>query len=150
MQTFTIPQFIDVEDKIIGPITVRQFIILLVGTIFIAISYKIFDFSLFLLVAIVFFLISITFAFVKINGRPFHYFILNIIQTFKKPQLRVWNHRNPFKDLFLADEDNGQEIQHNAPAIPVKARPGGSRLKELSLIVDTKGVYQGEEGEEIL
>ena len=31
MQMFTVPQFIDVEDKIIGPITTRQFIICLVG-----------------------------------------------------------------------------------------------------------------------
>ncbi|KKS92044.1 MAG: hypothetical protein UV69_C0039G0006, partial [Parcubacteria group bacterium GW2011_GWE2_43_12] len=31
MQQFVVPQFIDVEDKIIGPITVRQFIIIMVG-----------------------------------------------------------------------------------------------------------------------
>ena len=29
MQQFTVPQFIDVEPKIIGPITTRQFLIFL-------------------------------------------------------------------------------------------------------------------------
>jgi hypothetical protein len=30
MQQFVVPQFIDVEDKIIGPISVRQFLTLMV------------------------------------------------------------------------------------------------------------------------
>ena len=45
MQQFTVPQFIDVEDKIIGPITTRQFVIMLAGFTLIGISYKLFDFS---------------------------------------------------------------------------------------------------------
>ena len=32
MDRFVVPQFIDVEDKIFGPVTVRQFLILL-GTV---------------------------------------------------------------------------------------------------------------------
>lgn len=43
MLQFTVPQFIDVEDKIIGTITVRQFIILLVAAILIAVSYRVLD-----------------------------------------------------------------------------------------------------------
>ncbi|MDO8260800.1 MAG: PrgI family protein, partial [Candidatus Magasanikbacteria bacterium] len=93
MQQFTVPQFIDVEDKIIGPITVRQFIIMLTGFVFIGIGYKLFDFSLFLVVGILIFGVSGIFAFLKINGMPFHFFILNFVQTFKKPGLRVWNNR---------------------------------------------------------
>lgn len=84
MQQFTVPQFIDVEAKIIGPITGRQFIIMLSGLLIIAACYKTLDFAAFLTAAIFIFLISVVFAFVKINGRPFHYFILNIIQTLKK------------------------------------------------------------------
>ena len=61
MQQFTVPQFIDVENKIIGPITARQFLILLIAAIIVAISYKIFDFSLFLTVGIFVFLIAVLF-----------------------------------------------------------------------------------------
>ena len=53
MQQFVIPQFIDVEDKIIGPITVRQFIIMLAGGGLVFISYKLSDFTLFLFFFIV-------------------------------------------------------------------------------------------------
>ena len=101
MQQFTVPQFIDVENKIIGPITARQFLIVLIAAIIVAISYKIFDFSLFLTVGIFVFLIAVLFAFVKVNGRPFHFFVLNIIQTLLRPSTSVWNNRL----IFLSDID---------------------------------------------
>lgn len=144
MQMFTVPQFIDTEDKIIGPITVRQFIICLSGAIVIGISYKLFDFVLFVIVSLLCFFIFGSFAFVKINGRPFHFFILNLIQTTKKPRLRVWNHKNPLKDAVIEKENDGQEIQESRK-VPAKVRPAGSRLNELALIVDTRGIYKGEE-----
>jgi len=93
MQQFTVPQFIDVENQIIGPITTRQFMILLGATIIMAISYKLFDFSLFVTISVTVLIIAATFAFVKINGQPFHLFILNFIQTWRRPNIRVWNNQ---------------------------------------------------------
>lgn len=144
MQQFTVPQFIDVEDKIIGPITARQFIILLAGFLAMGVFYKIFDFSLFLTTAILTLLISGTFAFLKINGRPFHYFLLNLIQTFKRPGLRVWN--NAFRAEVVEDEADEVEAIARIPAAPKLFT--SSRLAELSLMVDTKGAYGGAAGEE--
>jgi len=142
MQQFTVPQFIDVEDKIIGPITARQFVIILVGIILSAIYYKIFDFSLFITAALLTIVISGIIAFFKINGRPFHYFILNIIQTLKRPGLRVWIKKEADIPSELMIRDH-QVIQPD-PKIELRLRPTSSRLAELSLMVDTRGVYQGE------
>ncbi|MDD5528188.1 MAG: PrgI family protein [Patescibacteria group bacterium] len=147
---FTVPQFIDVEDKIIGPITARQFIICLVGLGFLVPAWKLLDLIWFILVALLDFIIIGAFAFVKINGRPFHYFVLNIIQTFKKPNLRIWNHKNPLKDLLSAEEAAAEEMHAVPKTVAKRERPVSSHLKELALIVDTKGVYKGEEGEEIV
>lgn len=141
MQQFVVPQFIDVEDKIIGPITTRQFIVLLAGFLIIAVSYKLFDFSLFVTFGLLVLVITGVFAFLKINGRPFHYFVLNLFQTFKRPRLRVWH--NGFSS---AGDDYGIEERRFSPT--AKVSPGkhytSSRLAELSLIVDTKGAYRGE------
>jgi hypothetical protein len=150
MQMFTVPQFIDAEDKIIGAMTVRQFIIALAGMAVIGIGWKIFDFSLFIVWAIINFVVFGAFAFIKINGRPFHYFALNLIQTTKKPRLRVWNHKNPLKDAMVADADRGEAVHTQVKVVPIKPRPAGSRLRELSLVVDTKGAYKGGEDEEIM
>jgi hypothetical protein len=150
MQMFTVPQFIDVEDKIIGPITTRQFIICLVGLGIMVPAWRLLDLVWFVLVALIDFVVVGAFAFAKINGRPFHYFVLNVIQTFKKPNLRVWNHRNPLKDLLSAEEAAAEEVHTVTKPTAVKPRLVSSHLKELSLIVDTKGVYKGGENEEIV
>lgn len=140
MQQFTVPQFIDVEDKIIGPVTARQFIILLVAAIIIAISYKIFDFALFVTFSIIIFIIAVTLGFVKINGRPFHFFLLNAVQTIRRPSIRVWNNR-------LAPEINIEKIPilKFDSSRSTKEYYEKSRLAELSLVVDTEGEYRGSE-----
>jgi len=150
MQMFTVPQFIDVEDKIIGPITTRQFIICLAGLAILVPAWKFLDFLSLVLVGLLDFTITFALAFIKINGRPFHYFILNVIQTFKKPRLRVWNHHNPLKDLLSAEEAAADEVPKVTRPTKVKERLVSSHLKELALIVDTKGVYKGDEVEEIV
>jgi len=137
VQQFTIPQFIDVEDKIIGPITARQFIIILGGFMLIAIFYKLADFSLFVFLSIITLLIVGVFAFAKINGRPFHYFVLNLIQTIKKPNLRVWHH------VVLPVNNEDELVQVVPTEVVNKKHYTDSRLAELSLIVDTSGAFKG-------
>ncbi len=143
MQQFIVPQFIDVEDKIIGPITTRQFIIILVGFLIIGLAYKIFDFSLFLTFGLIMLMLTGVFAFLRINGRPFHFFVLNLFQTLKRPKLRIW-----YRGLVEATADYGIEEVHYAPIAkpPAEKHYSASRLAELSLIVDTRGAYRGEEG----
>jgi hypothetical protein len=141
MQQYTVPQFIDVEAKIIGPITTRQFLIFLGAALLIFISYKVFDFGLFLVIGILIFLIAGVFAFLKVNGRPFHYFVLNLVQTLKKPSVRVWNHQRP---SFEAKENKEFKFEE----VVVNKKLNEAQLAELSLIVDTKGKYQGGNGEQ--
>lgn len=138
MQQFTVPQFIDVENKIIGPLTVRQFMIILAAAVIIGISYKLFDFTLFLLVGILTLILAALFSFVKVNGRPFHLFILNLFQTLRRPRLRIWNNR-------LTVTEVGEPTIEYKPAAPAAPKVyKESRLAELALVVDTKGRYKGE------
>jgi len=139
MLQFTVPQFIDVEDKIIGPITARQFLIMLTGFMFIGVSYKIFRFSWFIVIGIFIFGVFGVFAFLKVNGMPFHNFTLNFIQTSKRPFLRVWNNIYN-KDIPVKEEVSAPPEVGTAP----KPTFTTSRLAELSLVVDTQGSYGGE------
>lgn len=139
MQQFTVPQFIDVESKIIGPITTRQFLIILAAAVIVGISYKLFDFSLFLTITVVVLIITAVFAFVKVNGRPFHYFVLNITQTLRRPGIRVWNNR-----LTVFEEIDRTPFVKPEQKPVVKEPYKKSRLAELALVVDTKGKYKGE------
>lgn len=146
---FTVPQFIDVEDKIFGPISVRQFLTFLIGAVLIFANYQIVykamipNFWLFLISSIFIFAVSGAFAFFKVNGRPFHYFLLNLLVTMQKPRLRVWNKR-----VERADVIQPEDVVEIVETIPVKKPLTVSKLTELSLIVDTGGAYQEDQREE--
>jgi len=79
MQQFVVPQFIDVEDKIIGPLTVRQFIIIIAGGFMLFLEFRLADFGLFILEGLVTIFIVALFAFFKVNGMPFHFFLVNFM-----------------------------------------------------------------------
>ncbi len=142
MQQFVVPQFIDVEDKVIGPITVRQFVMLLVAGGLMFVAYKGSDFTLFLFWFFLIVILTVVFAFIRINGRPVHYFILNFLQTAKRPRLRLWNKR--LQD-FQLKQYLVQPPEETVIRRPTKSPVGTSRLAELALMVDTGGVYEGEE-----
>lgn len=143
MDQIIVPQFLDVEDKIIGPITVRQFIELMVAGLLIFIFYKIFDFSLFAVSGLLTLGITLVIAFIKINGQPFHFFLLNFFATLKSPKLKIW--RKQYSDSELASLRDNQEVKKALPKTIVRKSVSSSRLSELSLIVDTGGVYRGEQ-----
>lgn len=140
MQRFVVPQFINIENKVIGPITVRQFLIFVGATIILAILYAVLLFTYFLIIGSLIVGISAIFAFAKVNGTQFHFFFLNIIQTFKKPGTRVWNNRALPVELKTIKNIKTEEDQ-----TPKKQIYRRSRLSDLSLIVDTKGRYRGQE-----
>ena len=144
---FVVPQFIDVEDKIIGPITVRQFIMIIVAGIFLFIEYKLSDLALFIVLAVPTIVIFGAFAFVKINGMPFHYFVLNAVKTLKKPKIRIWHRQVEIssisKNSKAKDQDQDEEVESKRPT---KKLVTSSHLSDLALLIDTGGLYKGSQG----
>ena len=140
MNQFVVPQFIDIEDKIIGPITTRQFIMLCVAGMLSIISYRLADFVLFLTETVLYFIVIGFTAFFKVNGRPMHYFLLNILQTMKRPRLKVW--KRELDNLAIRQSIINKKIAPPTIIGPSKKQLGLSRLAELSLVVDTGGIYQ--------
>jgi hypothetical protein len=140
MDQFVVPQFIDVENKIIGPLTVRQFLTFLVGAGLIFLVFKLSTFWVAAIESLCIFALTGIFAFFKINGRPFHYFLLNMIQTLRRPILKIWN-----KESVV--ERTKEEVKKQPPKIFIKKHVTASRLSELSLVVDTGGAYREDQEE---
>ncbi len=137
-EQFVVPQFIDAEDKIFGPITARQFVILMLAFMLDFALFKMLSFVTFLIVGIPIICLAGIVAFVKINGQPFHYFVLNLIQTLKKPKLRVWDKARTDAEL--------KEYMKTEPLPPPdifsrKEFASSSHLQEISLVVNTGGIY---------
>lgn len=141
MQQFVVPQFIDVEDKIFGPVTTRQFLILLVAGLITFLIYRFADFTSFILSLVFLDGGALIVAFVKINGQTFHYFILNVLQTMRKPRLRVWNKDLSTDELnFLRNEKREEVVEKKE-----KKTVGAGHIRDLSLVVNTGGFYRAED-----
>jgi hypothetical protein len=131
---FVVPQFIEVEAKIIGPISARQFIILLVALGVNFLWYKLFPVYIFLPGIILTCMAACVLAFAKINGQAMHYVLLNLIQTLRRPRLRIWA-----RTEYVEREEDDDEPER-APVV-LKPHVSASRLAAMSLMVDTGGVY---------
>ncbi len=139
MNQFVVPQFIDVEDKIFGPITTRQFVILLSASLTLFIAFKLADTMLFIFLLALIGGSALVLAFVKINGQPFHYFILNIFQTIHRPSRRIW--RKEYTKTELEDFRQEQKFEITEH-IEHRARLSYNRIRDLSLVVNTGGYYK--------
>lgn len=87
---FNVPQFTEIEDKIIGPLTLKQFFYLAGGATLVAIMWYFLKFWLFIILALPVAALSVSLAFVKINGRPFVLFLASMFGYFIKPKVYVW------------------------------------------------------------
>lgn len=137
-QQYVVPQFLTVEPKIIGSVTMRQFIWCLGTVTSIFITYKLLVLTFFIPIAIIEVIIGATFAFVKINALPFQYFLINYLQTVKRPSVRVWGKEYSDKELkqFMNEKAIETEI-----AEKFHRRPSEARLAQLSLVVNTGGAF---------
>ena len=135
---FLVPQFIDAETKIIGPVTTRQFLIMMVAAIIDFILYKLFVFTWFSILGLIVTAIFLMIAFFKINGMPLHYFFVNLVQTLRKPRLRLWSKPEVAS---LAKVEKVEVKKEFIAKPPIST----SRLSSLSLVINTGGAYQEEE-----
>jgi len=88
---FKVPQFIETEDRVIGPLTIKQFIYIAIGGFFLFLllmaKVKLYVFLFFTaLVAPSVFLL----AFKKMNGKDMSSYIKDWIIFFFKPKLYLW------------------------------------------------------------
>jgi hypothetical protein len=108
---FLVPQNIDLEDKVIGPLTLRQFIYLLVGGMVDYVWYVALPFSFFLIFGLITTIIALVFAFVKVQDQPFQKFIQSFVLYLLKPKIRVWQKDAKKPHIIRANPKPNQEVQ---------------------------------------
>jgi len=87
---FQVPQFIETEDKIIGPFTLKQFLYVAAAGV---ISFMLFFFLqlwLWVLITMGLTTIALSFAFIKINGRSLITIAMSAFNYYWKPRFYLW------------------------------------------------------------
>lgn len=135
---FKVPQNIDMEDKIIGPLTLSQFFYLLFGGILIYILFNKLVLAgltfVFIILAIPIGLFFFAMAFVKVQDRPFPSFVMAAIKYMSLPRARVWQH---VPEKAASTIPKAQNISEEDKKVPTK-KLDDVRVRELAGILDTK------------
>ncbi len=90
---FQVPQFIEVEDKIIGPFTLRQFLYLGGAGFFLFITFYIFELGVWIMLSIFVATLAFTFAFYKPNNQSMERVLLSAFKFFWNPRMYFWQRK---------------------------------------------------------
>ena len=91
---FKVPQKIDIEDKIVGPLTMVQFVYAVVGGGAGYLLLNAFPSPVNWVLAIPVLIFTFCVVFIKINGRPFGHFLRNALVYATSPKTRLWHKGN--------------------------------------------------------
>ncbi len=132
---FQVPQFIEVEDKIFGQLTLKQFIYLAGGAGLSFVLYRILP-SLFLsfIPIVVVMAFASALAFYKVNNKPFIHTVEAAFKYFFSSKLYIWKkvNRPVQREEDKIAKDAGEMASIMVPKI------SNSKLKDLTWSLDIK------------
>jgi hypothetical protein len=111
---FKVPQFIDIEDKIFGPFTFRQFAYMAGGAGALYLCFKILPFPFSALLGLAFAGFGIALAFYKYNEKPFINFVESFVKYHTHARLYIWQKKKAAK-MESPDELGTDSVQYNTP-----------------------------------
>ena len=144
---YQVPQFIEVEDKIFGPLTLKQFIYLAGGGGAVIVLYLILPLFLAIIPMALVLGLSLALAFYKVNNKPF----INVLEAAVKfifgPRLYIWQKvEKPVEAPEVAPSVDPSDYSALLGTPQIKS----NKLKELSASLDIKGQDVASDEEKIL
>lgn len=127
---FSVPQFIDVEDKIAGPLTWRQLLWMIGMGITLLVTYNTIGSVGFFIIAVPIVLLFSALAFYRPQGQPLIVFLYHGITYFFRPKVAVWERPAPRSNRPVA------EVTPAKPA-PVQKRVTPEELRRLAQLMDS-------------
>lgn len=136
MPQFKVPQNLDMEDRIIGKLTISQFGYLAFGGLVAYIAILKLPGSFGIIVAVPVALITFAFTFVRVQDQPFSKFVFSLIGYVTNPRDRTW-HRDE-------SSSNASPIQADRAVKKVAKKPtkksySPADIRKLAETVDSHG-----------
>lgn len=129
---FQVPQFIEVEDKIFGPLTFKQFVFVAGGAGIAYVLWRALPVYLAAPIAMLFVILGLALAFFQYNGQPFILALEHAFFYFVRGKLYLWSN-----DEALNTVKKKAAVVAGAPApAPYIPHLSESKLHELSWSLD--------------
>lgn len=135
MGQYKVPQNVEAEDKILGPLSLKQFIYALIG-----VGWGLLTFALFqkfiigwIFIGIPPMLLFLAVGLYQKKDQPFETYLIAVISYFVKPRRRYWE-KEPIAEVFHVEPTPPKpELEVRNP------REVRGQLQELAQLVDTRG-----------
>jgi hypothetical protein len=127
---FQVPQFIEVEDKIFGPFTFKQFVYLAGGAGVVVFLFALLPKFLAFLISVPVIVLVAALTFFQINNRPFAFVLEAFIKYVMSNKLYVWK-----KEQKAVEKKPEQGKSYNEVYVPKLSQ---SRLKDLTWSLEVK------------
>ncbi len=125
---FEVPQFIEIEDKIFGPLSWRQFLYLGGGVGMGVVLFLTTNLIVFIIVGLPLAALAGALAFYPVNNRPFSYFLEAIVNYVRGTKLYLWRqkrevvYKQDFEAVSSAASNNATTPPTPTTAIPLARR----------------------------
>jgi hypothetical protein len=129
---FQVPQFIEVEDKIFGPLTFKQFIYIAGGVGLCVILFTFLPNFLALLISVPIAAFAGALAFYKVNEKPFIHFVEAFFNYTLTNKLYIWKKEEKSVEKAASVQGSGVPKQVYVPKL------SQSKLRELTWSLDIK------------
>ena len=132
---FEVPQFIEIEDKIFGPLTWRQFVYVGGGAGIAAVLFFMAPFIVFIIFAVPVAFLAFLLSFYPVNNRPFSIFLEAAVGYFRNTRLYLW--RKQGSGIY-------NDMEEKIPAgIPAYTPPtSSSNITSLSRRLEMKAIQK--------
>lgn len=129
---FKVPQFLEIEDKIFGPFTFREFVYLVGGAGLCFILYKLLGLILGAIPILVVGGFSAALTFYRPNSKPFINMVESGFKYFTQNKLYIWKRKKMVanKQLQIVNERKNEVVKETGVKLD------GNRLKDLAWSLD--------------
>lgn len=126
---FQVPQFVDIEDKIIGPLTIKQFVFYLIAAMIIGILYVMVSLGVLIVLALPIAGVALLFAHARFYGQPFGQVLINGINYAMGSKLYLWRRTDRDDQIKISGPEFGDEMGES----------GTSTIDLMSQTLNTEG-----------
>lgn len=138
MGQYKVPQNVETEDKILGPLSIKQFVYVIIALLWAFLMWSIF--KAYIIVAVIlalpvtgFFLLL---GFGQREGVPFEDYVVAFIRFLLVPRKRVWI-KDDSKEVIVKDTKKPEDLLR-----PQEKSVSAGQLKQLASIIDTRGNFK--------